>query len=93
MAEPVTQPKTWDPAQDSRGLECRYCGYRHFRVIYMRRGWASKLIRSRERWQCGKQMTTWERPIGALAKARSLSPGCSNAPAENEQELREGLWY
>ena len=65
MGEPVTQRKAWDPAQDKRGLECRYCGCRHFSVIYTRRGWGGKLIRRRECRHCGKRMTTWERPIGA----------------------------
>jgi hypothetical protein len=71
MVEPVTQRKTWDPAQaggptgDKRGLECRYCGRKHFHVMYTRRGAGDKLIRRRECRHCGKRMTTWERPIGA----------------------------
>ncbi|MHC4981857.1 MAG: NrdR family transcriptional regulator [Planctomycetota bacterium] len=43
---------------------CHYCGCRHFRVIYTRRGWGGKLIRRRECRHCGKRMTTWECPIG-----------------------------
>ena len=52
-------------SKDNRGLECRHCGCRHFRVIYTRRGWGEKLIRRRECRNCGRRMTTWERPIGA----------------------------
>ena len=52
-------------SEDTRGLECRYCGCKHFRVIYTRRGWGGKLIRRRECRHCGKRMTTWEKPIGA----------------------------
>jgi DNA-directed RNA polymerase subunit RPC12/RpoP len=56
--------KESDQVQDKRGLECRYCGCKHFRVIYTRRGWGGKLIRRRECRHCGNRMTTWERPIG-----------------------------
>ena len=35
----VTERKGWSPAENNRGLECRHCGCRHFRVIYTRRGW------------------------------------------------------
>ena len=52
-------------SEDTRGIECRYCGCKHFRVIYTRRGWGGKLIRRRECRHCGKRMTTWEKPIGA----------------------------
>jgi len=57
--------KTWSPGEDKRGLECRHCGCRDFRVVYTRRGWGGKLVRRRECRHCGKRMTTWERPIGA----------------------------
>ncbi len=50
--------------EENRGLECRHCGCKHFRVIYTRRGWGGKLIRRRECRHCGKRITTWERPIG-----------------------------
>ena len=61
------------PKENSRGLECRHCGCRHFRVIYARRGWGGKLIRPRECRHCGRRpqdvpsgrMTTWERAVGA----------------------------
>ena len=65
MTEPVAQRKAWDPALDKRGLECRYCGCRHFWVVYTRRGWGGRLIRRRECRHCGERMTTWEKPIGA----------------------------
>ena len=65
MEASSTEPKSTPPKESSRGLECRYCGCRHFRVIYTRRGWGGKLIRRRECRHCGKRMTTWERPVGA----------------------------
>ena len=64
MEGPSPERKSWPPDEDKRGLECRYCGCKHFRVIYPRRGWGGKLIRRRECRHCGKRMTTWERPIG-----------------------------
>ena len=62
--EPSEGRKKWPPDQDKRGLECRYCGCKHFRVIYTRRGWGGKLIRRRECRYCGKRITTWEQPLG-----------------------------
>ena len=52
--------KKWDPAQDKRGLECRHCGCRHFRVIYSRPAWGGRIVRRRECRHCGRRMTTWE---------------------------------
>lgn len=75
MAEPVIQRKTWAPTQGKRGLECRYCGCRHFRVIYTRRGCGGKLIRRRDCRHCGKRMTTCEHPIGA---SRRFALRCQN---------------
>ena len=60
-----TERKKWDPAQDKRGLECRYCGCRHFRVIYTRPTWGGRIMRRRESRNCGKRMTTWERLGGS----------------------------
>lgn len=64
----TTQPKTTGPVKnsggDTRGLECRHCGCKHFRVLYTRRGSGSKLIRRRQCRHCGKRMTTWERQLG-----------------------------
>jgi hypothetical protein len=45
---------------DKRGLECRYCGCKHFRVIYTRPAWGGRLLRRRECRNCGKRLTTWE---------------------------------
>ena len=74
MEGPSPERKSRPPGADKRGLECRYCGCTHFRVIYTRRGWGGKLIRRREPVRrslreggcrhCGKRMTTWEKPIG-----------------------------
>ena len=60
MGESVTQRKTWDPAQDKRGLECRWCGCKHFYVIYTRKAAGRRLVRRRECRHCGKRMTTIE---------------------------------
>ena len=49
---------------DKRGLECRYCGCKHFRVIYTRPTWGGRIMRRRECRNCGKRMTTWERAGG-----------------------------
>jgi transcriptional regulator NrdR family protein len=47
-----------------RGLECKSCGCRHFRVLYTRAGSNGKLIRRRECRHCGRRMTTWEQHVG-----------------------------
>ena len=65
MADPVERKK-WDPVQaegpsgDRRGLECRHCGCKHFRVIYTRPTWGGRIMRRRECRNCGKRLTTWE---------------------------------
>jgi hypothetical protein len=46
---------------DKRGLECRHCGCKHFRVIYTRPAWGGRIQRRRECRNCGKRLTTWER--------------------------------
>jgi len=61
MPEPVTQRKTWDPAQDRKGLESRYCGCKLFWGIYTRAIFGGRLMRRRECRHCGKRMTTWEK--------------------------------
>ncbi len=58
MEGPSPERKSWSPDEGNRHLECSSCGCRHFRVIYTRRGWGSKLIRRRECRHCGKRMTT-----------------------------------
>ncbi|MBI3462543.1 MAG: hypothetical protein HY000_05705 [Planctomycetes bacterium] len=35
------------PRENGRGLRCRHCGGRRFRVIYTRPPWAGKLVRRR----------------------------------------------
>jgi len=64
MDGPAGDRESFAASEDRRGLECRYCGCRHLRVVYVRRGWGGKLIRRRECRQCGKSMTTWEQPVG-----------------------------
>jgi len=46
---------------DRKGLACRWCGLRHFRVMYTRPAWGGRIMRRRECRQCAKRMTTWER--------------------------------
>jgi hypothetical protein len=53
--------KSWNPI-DKRGLECRYCGCKHFRVIYTRPASGGRIARRREYRNCEKRMTTWEKP-------------------------------
>lgn len=47
-----------------RGLECRKCGSRRFRVIYTRAARGGYLVRRRECWHCGRRMTTREGAVG-----------------------------
>lgn len=65
--------KTHDTSQelDDRGIRCRDCGCRHFRVIYTRRAFGEKLIRRRECRNCGRRYTTWERVIGQTRNPRN----------------------
>jgi hypothetical protein len=49
------------PPTDQRGLVCRQCGCKHFRVIYTRPAWGGRLVRRRECRHCGKRFTTWEK--------------------------------
>ena len=56
--------KKWPPDEDRRGLECRYCGCKHFRVIYTRPTWGGRIMRRRECRHCGKRVTTWEKAGG-----------------------------
>ena len=48
---------------DQRGLICRHCGCRHFRVVYTRPAWGGRIMRRRECRYCGKRMTTWEKAL------------------------------
>jgi transcriptional regulator NrdR family protein len=47
-----------------RGLSCRHCGSREFRVVYTRRALGGKVIRRRACRRCKKRLTTWERAVG-----------------------------
>jgi hypothetical protein len=49
------------PGENNRVLECRYCGCKHFRVVYTRPTYGGRIMRRRECRHCGKRMTTWER--------------------------------
>jgi hypothetical protein len=53
-----------DDPDEKRGLECRHCGCKHFRVVYTRPTWGGRIMRRRECRNCGRRMTTWEKPGG-----------------------------
>jgi transcriptional regulator NrdR family protein len=49
--------------EQSRGIECRACGCRHFTIIYTRATWGGRIIRRRECRHCGKRLTTSEKAL------------------------------
>jgi transcriptional regulator NrdR family protein len=63
MNQPMKRPVTEDAP---RGLVCRTCGCRHFRVLYTRRAWGGRLLRRRVCRHCGRRITTYEQPAGSL---------------------------
>ena len=56
------------PPAESRGLECRHCGCKHFRVVYTRPTYGGRIMRRRECRHCGKRMTTLEKEIGGYMR-------------------------
>ena len=56
---PAAEPCPADPA-NKRGLECRHCGCKNFRVVYTRPTWGNRIMRRRECRYCGKRITTKE---------------------------------
>ena len=50
--------------EEKRGLECRACGCKHFRVIYTRPAFGARIMRRRECCNCGQRIITWEKQIG-----------------------------
>jgi transcriptional regulator NrdR family protein len=63
----TTQRKSWPQGEDNRGLVCRHCGCKHFRVTYTRPAWGDRISRRRECRHCGRRVTTWERATGETA--------------------------
>lgn len=61
MMEPTKRPA---PEETPKGLVCRTCGCRHFRVLYTRPAWGGRLLRRRTCRHCGRRMTTYERVAG-----------------------------
>ncbi len=53
-------PKPAEKPEEQRGLRCPKCGCEHFRVIYTRRTWGGKIMRSRECRHCGRRVITYE---------------------------------
>ena len=45
---------------NGKGLVCRKCGCRHFRVLHTRRG-PDSIQRERQCRYCGKVVRTWEK--------------------------------
>ncbi len=43
---------------DEGGLECRKCGYRHFRVVSVRAAHSGRVVRRRECRHCGAGVAT-----------------------------------
>ena len=64
MEGTTTERKGSPATEDRRGLVCRWCGCKHFRVIYTRPAWGGRILRRRECRHCGKRMTTWEGSSG-----------------------------
>lgn len=54
------------PDEKEKGIECTVCGCRHFSVIYTRPQPSGSIVRRRECRNCGKRVTTVERPIGSV---------------------------
>ncbi|HQI08647.1 MAG TPA: hypothetical protein PLX18_12410 [Anaerohalosphaeraceae bacterium] len=44
----------------SKGLVCKACGGRKFKVIYTRAAHGGRLMRRRQCCRCGRRFTTWE---------------------------------
>lgn len=62
----MNQPMKRSVIEDApKGLVCRICGCRHFRVLYTRRAWGGRLLRRRSCRHCGRRVTTTERIIGS----------------------------
>ena len=56
----MDKPKVENTTEEIRGLECRNCGCKHFRVLYTRSAWGGRIMRRRECRNCGRRITTWE---------------------------------
>jgi transcriptional regulator NrdR family protein len=59
------QRECLEKTQSERGLACRHCRAREFRVIYTRRAVGGTVVRRRACLKCGKRITTREKEIGA----------------------------
>jgi len=60
MTEPMAQQRTWDPAQENRGLECRCRGCKNLGVV-TRPTSGNRIMRQRECRSCGRRISTWEK--------------------------------
>jgi len=61
MMEPIHEQTHEKPRpEEKRGLECRACGCRHFRVLYTRAAWGGRILRRRGCRHCGRRITTYE---------------------------------
>ncbi|HOQ06017.1 MAG TPA: hypothetical protein PKY88_12485 [Anaerohalosphaeraceae bacterium] len=46
-----------------KGLVCKACGGRKFKVLYTRPAHDSRLMRRRQCRNCGRRFTTWESTV------------------------------
>ena len=76
--------------EEKRGLECRHCGCKHFRVIYTRPAWGGRIMRRRECRHCGRRVTTWERIIGQPLAERALTETVRETSPCHPSDRRNG---
>lgn len=76
-------------ADDTRGLVCRHCGCRHFRVVYVRPQSGGRIMRRRECRHCQARLTTVEMTLGAVFSAR-MSTGGTTAEKTSIQSDHQG---
>jgi hypothetical protein len=70
----ATVHKTWDPADNTRGVVCRKCGCADLRVLNTRYS-MGRIVRYRQCRNCGKRVTTYEVPPAMLDSAsQELAP-------------------
>jgi len=60
----IESTKNTAVGETPKGLVCRTCGCRHFRVLYTRPAWGGRLLRRRACRHCGRRITTYEQPAG-----------------------------
>lgn len=64
MAGPQASQKDRE-ATEQKGLVCRHCRCKHFRVVYTRPAWGGRIVRRRECRNSGRRTATLEKPVGS----------------------------